>query len=255
MELDNTFIREVEIELGPSGKNTTLSILQLEEGECGCVLWDAGIVLLKYLITTKGRKHVMGKHVIELGAGTGAVGLAAKTVGAEMVLLTDLQKYIPLLVENIRQNIKCNLTAVDSAVNHISQKYKEILDAKIFSFEKGSVGAMTLEWGNQKDMAKTVNYLAQFAPTPVCILVADCVYYEDGVKLLVDTIVHLFKSLSEVEILCSFEHRETGNKKELLEMFLNLLKNLHNLVITYIPICEMHEVYRSNDISIIRISQ
>lgn len=56
-------------------------------GDVGCVVWDAAIVLAKYLETKTfydmsiGVNVWCGRTVVELGAGTGVVGLMAATLG------------------------------------------------------------------------------------------------------------------------------------------------------------------------------
>ena len=73
----STFEREIEC------KNGILRIKQTEVGDESCVVWDAALVLAKYL-QTDGYclKHSLkDKRVIELGAGTGIVGLVAACCG------------------------------------------------------------------------------------------------------------------------------------------------------------------------------
>lgn len=76
--LQNTFVREVE-----TNKGEILKIHQLEVGDVGCVVWDAALVLSKYLETPdfKNGELLKGKEILELGAGTGCVGLVAANMG------------------------------------------------------------------------------------------------------------------------------------------------------------------------------
>ena len=53
----------------------------------GDVVWPAGLAFSRLLVHCPS--FVQGKRVLELGAGLGAVGLAAATAGAASVLLTD----------------------------------------------------------------------------------------------------------------------------------------------------------------------
>ncbi|XP_022251808.1 protein-lysine methyltransferase METTL21D-like [Limulus polyphemus] len=136
--LQRTFTREIEIE----SENITLKIHQCEVGDVGCVVWDSGLVLAKYLeykhCFLKG--HWKNKYVIELGAGTGLVGLTAACLGAS-VLLTDLPALLPLLELNLTEN---------------GDKLQ------------GNTEARILKWG--QDVSAFVK--------PDIILVADCIYYQ-----------------------------------------------------------------------------
>lgn len=86
-----------------------MKLKQCYIGDVGCVVWDAAIVLAKYLETkhfydsSKGVNAWAGRRVLELGAGTGAVGLMAATLGAQ-VTVTDLQELQKLLKVNIHEN-------------------------------------------------------------------------------------------------------------------------------------------------------
>jgi predicted nicotinamide N-methyase len=82
LNLGNTFDRKIE------GNYGTLVIKQAEVGDVGCVVWDAAIVLEKYLETEGflSKHNLKGKRVIELGAGTGLVGLVASVLGYDYLL-------------------------------------------------------------------------------------------------------------------------------------------------------------------------
>lgn len=74
---DRTFEREIECQDG------ILRIKQAEVGDESCVVWDAALVLAKYLQLRHDccKERLENKRVIELGAGTGVVGLIAASCG------------------------------------------------------------------------------------------------------------------------------------------------------------------------------
>ena len=78
-ESDNTFCRDLELE----SCNVTLSFIQKNLGEVNCVVWDAAIVLSKYLdiCTIKNKGWLKNKKVLELGSGLGCVGITAACLG------------------------------------------------------------------------------------------------------------------------------------------------------------------------------
>ena len=55
----------------------------------GCRLWSSSYALVEYLASEDTHACVRGKHVLELGAGIGAGGLAAAALGAASVCVTD----------------------------------------------------------------------------------------------------------------------------------------------------------------------
>lgn len=106
-------IDRVSRELDINGRQLVIDEHTEMENEAGAVVWDAALVLLQYFCTgtaavtcTSGSppldvlvfalsaqrnsfavpKLVKGKRIIELGAGTGVVGLAAAMLGAEVVI-------------------------------------------------------------------------------------------------------------------------------------------------------------------------
>ncbi|KAJ8600267.1 hypothetical protein CTAYLR_000625 [Chrysophaeum taylorii] len=71
--------------------------LAYRENGTGSTVWDAAIVLAKYVDTLDLR----GLRVVELGSGTGLVGLVAAAGGAR-VLLTDLPECLDFLRANAK---------------------------------------------------------------------------------------------------------------------------------------------------------
>ncbi|XP_016340115.1 protein-lysine methyltransferase METTL21D-like, partial [Sinocyclocheilus anshuiensis] len=101
---EDYFVREIE-----KNDGSVLRMYQCSKGDVGCVVWDAAIVLSKYLETEQfccvqsGVSTWSSKNIVELGAGTGLVSLVAATLGAN-VTVTDLEDLQLLLQLNIRKN-------------------------------------------------------------------------------------------------------------------------------------------------------
>jgi predicted nicotinamide N-methyase len=67
-------------------------------GELGTRVWDACPVLGRWMELHS--EQLRGRHVLELGSGTGLAGLVAAAVGARVVL-SDQEPLMPLLRHNI----------------------------------------------------------------------------------------------------------------------------------------------------------
>lgn len=74
-----TFIRKLHIDAA----DKVLHLHQYIEGNVNCVVWDAAIVLAKYLeeLYKKDKSTFREKNILELGAGLGCVGLTAACFG------------------------------------------------------------------------------------------------------------------------------------------------------------------------------
>lgn len=72
----------------------------------GSSVWDSSVALMAYMENLKhfppGYWH--GKHVLELGAGAGIVGILTGLQGASRVVLTDLACLLPFMSANIALN-------------------------------------------------------------------------------------------------------------------------------------------------------
>lgn len=75
------FVREYELNDGQ-----ILKINQNETGDVGCVVWDAAIVLSKYMETDSFKKVLTlnGSNILEIGAGTGLCGIVSACFGYEI---------------------------------------------------------------------------------------------------------------------------------------------------------------------------
>ncbi|NWH69107.1 MT21D methyltransferase, partial [Geococcyx californianus] len=89
-------VRELELRAGPA-----LRLEQRWAGGEGSVVWDAALVLAKFL--ESGARPLARRRVLELGAGTGAAGIVAAALGAN-VTVTDLEELQELLAANIERN-------------------------------------------------------------------------------------------------------------------------------------------------------
>ncbi|KAL1518682.1 hypothetical protein AB1Y20_002969 [Prymnesium parvum] len=84
----------------------------------GSTVWDAGVVLAAYVYRTYGRMGGGRRLCLDLGAGTGVVGLAAAASGAfGHVVLTDMPSVLPLT----RSNVEANAEAVRPARVSVAQ--------------------------------------------------------------------------------------------------------------------------------------
>uniref|UniRef100_A0A8D0GQI3 EEF1A lysine methyltransferase 3 n=1 Tax=Sphenodon punctatus TaxID=8508 RepID=A0A8D0GQI3_SPHPU len=116
-------------------------------------VWEAALTLCEYFEAQK--MNFGGKKVIELGAGTGIVGILAALLGGD-VTITDL----PLALKQIEENVHNNLPE-----EHLTR-----------------TRVCTLSWGiDQKDFP--IDY--------DIILGADIVYAKDTYPLLIRTLRYL----------------------------------------------------------------
>ncbi|XP_007886402.1 protein-lysine methyltransferase METTL21D isoform X2 [Callorhinchus milii] len=207
------FVRPLERRGGPE-----LRIHQRVAGGVGSVVWDAALVLGRYLESGAflggGRSRLAGKQVLELGSGTGAVGLMAAAQGAH-VTVTDLEELQDLLNMNINEN------------RHLVS---------------GSIQAKVLKWGE---------IVHDILPDPDYILVADCIYYEQSLEPLLKTMKEL--SGDKTVIICCYEKRTMGNNPKIEQCFFELLQC--DFMIEEIPLDMHDEEYRSEDIHILHIQR
>ncbi|EXJ77470.1 hypothetical protein A1O3_09696 [Capronia epimyces CBS 606.96] len=131
----------------------------LQEG-CGGQLWPAGMVLARYMLTYHKVRSLLGKSIIEIGAGGGLVGLAV-ALGCQVdtkIWITDQLPMLALMEKNI-------------ALNNL----------------EGRVGAEIYDWGTPPPST----ILHSGTEHPDILLAADCVYFEPAFPLLLQTLEDL----------------------------------------------------------------
>ncbi|TDH72066.1 uncharacterized protein CCR75_008788 [Bremia lactucae] len=139
----------------------------------GTLLWDAAVHLTKRFLVDY--HHVLidpnnDLRILELGAGIGVPGMAARVAGAKHVVLTEQDELLRLLHVNLSTNRKVlNLCG--------GEKSKSI----------DGIVARPLSWG----IKQTNKYLAQYADEKVdVVLSCDCIYeplYGDSWRALAQT--------------------------------------------------------------------
>ncbi|MBN3318617.1 MT21A methyltransferase, partial [Atractosteus spatula] len=133
------------------------------------VVWDAAVVLCMYL--ELGEVELRGKKAIELGAGTGLVGIVATLLGAR-VTLTDREPALDFLRANVRANLPAEL--------------------------RGAAEVSELAWGEALHRYAAGGY--------DLVLGADIVYLEETFPALLATLEHLSSERAVVLLACRLRY-------------------------------------------------
>ena len=124
----------------------------------GLKTWTSSLLLARRLNSLRTYVPSSGVRVLELGAGTGLVGIATACIWRTHVTLTDLPEIVPNLQYNIDHN------------RNLAQQFG------------GTISVMSLDWSDASD-----------APTSSCqqypvILAADPLYSSAHPRLLTETV-------------------------------------------------------------------
>ena len=124
----------------------------------GLKTWVSSLLLSKRLPALRRYVPAGKPKLLELGAGTGLVGISAACLWPAKVVLTDL----PEIVSNLEQNLEMN----QELITHM----------------RGSAAARALDWSDQLDAPATADDKFQV------IIAADPIYSPDHPRILVDAI-------------------------------------------------------------------
>ncbi|XP_055967520.1 protein N-lysine methyltransferase METTL21A isoform X1 [Sorex fumeus] len=144
------------------------------------VVWDAAVVLATYLET--GAVELQGRSAVELGAGTGLVGIVAALLGAH-VTITDRKVALEFLKSNVQANLPLPIQA------------------------RAIVKELT--WGQN---------LGSFPPGEFdLILGADIIYLEETFADLLQTLEHLCSQHSVILLACRIRYERDNSFLAMLE--------------------------------------
>lgn len=218
--MEKYFSREFQL----TSNDVNLEILQHTVGDVGCVVWDAALVLGAYLdhMNQTGQIPVKNRRILELGSGTGFVGLVAAALGGDC-LMTDLPEMVPLIKRNLFKNIP---------------------------LLQGAGSAKAFEWGS--DMSGLVSHTDKGFDI---VLAADCIYYKESLNAFIKTIEDLSSHSNEgtkTEIFISYEDRESEEKKTLIADFFERIKK--SCCVSKVPYEHYRNDFRCEDIHIFKIT-
>lgn len=206
---------QTHFEFASCGKTTRVGLEYLRHGT-GSSVWDSAVVLMSYFENQRvfPLGFWQGKRVLELGSGTGILGIHAAKLGAARVVLSDLGEIVASLERNIALN------AAD--------------------FPPGTeVCAVSLPWGTPMDGIG--------APFDV-VLCADCIlpYAAHTMALLCDTFVRLCDANPDTHILMAYEERFDASP------FFASLASLGFERVAALP-ADLHPVYQAEQVHVLHI--
>lgn len=143
---------------------------EFSDAEEGSVIWDASRSFLAYAIASGCAD---GQRILEIGSGSGAVGLALDRLGAESVVITDKVSQLPLMRRNVERN-------------------------------QAKVGVMPLSWGHDwKQESPTLAARGAWDLLVCC----DCVYPSVSPEPLVQVLTELMQLNPSATLLLAAEYR------------------------------------------------
>ena len=201
---------------------TTLIHIKQEDPEqdIGSCVWTAAIMLAKYIEHHHGAKGLVDRECIELGSGTGLVGLVAASLGGS-VTLTDLDHVVPRL----RQNIALNTQPIEGDNEWHG------------TAAGGRVRACELTWGKEGAL--------EAFPGPYRLVVAcEVIYEKQHTAILLETLRGLVSA--ETELLFAFDTRGRVGIKPFLEAA------EAEFVLNEVPDEDLHPQFRFAKIKLLR---
>lgn len=178
---ENGTFHYMEFELDNIPKITLRGKSKISEST-GLTLWTCSQVLFGYL-----EEHpdlVMGKHVLEVGAGLGLCSIAAHHLGAKSVMATDGDVDV---LENLRYNIDFNSGASVAAGEPAAHVDATSSESKSEDAPKEAIQCPQLVWGE-----KPKEFEHEY-DKPDVIIGTDVLYFEKCLEPIWQTVDALLK--------------------------------------------------------------
>ncbi|KAF9432934.1 Methyltransferase-like protein 21D [Entomortierella beljakovae] len=245
-EFNDYSIEPLEIDEDPSG---------LLRGGVGSTIWDAAIVLGKYLERTNilglatSSESTSPINILELGSGTGIVGLAAARLLSKntcrhgsKVVLTDKENVVPLLQRNLEKNssdgvelesrvldweavsgIKSKASPSSTATSEADQSLETEPSASTTSPINTTTSSTTTTTETTTTTKATTTTTTTTTTTSFqdllsvewdAIILSDCIWVPGLYHPLIGTINALVKPGSKTQLILSFEKRNFSEEME-----------------------------------------
>ncbi|KAF9960408.1 Methyltransferase-like protein 21D [Mortierella alpina] len=224
-EFNDYSVPALEVDEDPSG--------QLRGG-VGSTIWDAAIVLAKYLercelLTLAAAPSSRSFNILELGAGTGIVGLAAARILSSRgvkasIVLTDKENCMPLLQRNIEKNPSSDIDVKAQMLDwEILSGIKAIVPTPDTSSDCSStVATLTVaaETGSEEKSARASSTTASDLTNKEwdLIILSDCIWVPALYPSLISTLNKLVQPSHKTQLLIAFEKRNFSEEMEFFAM-------------------------------------
>lgn len=170
----------------------TLHEPALTSDNLGLKTWASSYLLARRICTLRAELPSLppGASILELGAGTGLVGLAAAAAFQTHVILTDL----PDIVPNLERNARANTAALST--------YNAKTDVAV------------LDWSQPGDFSVDGIHNGEKHSFPL-ILAADPIYSSDHPRLLVQAVEHHLSRGRDARVVVELPLRDAyGNERD-----------------------------------------
>ncbi|KAI1642965.1 putative methyltransferase-domain-containing protein [Daldinia loculata] len=187
----------------------------------GLKTWGSSYLLAQSLggIAKESLSHILNLgrsneslDVLELGSGTGLLGMAAAAIWQTNVVLTDLPTIVPNLAYNMERN-RCTIETLG-----------------------GKVDSGVLTWGSEDGNTERFNSKNQFK----IVLAADALYDDDHPELLSSAIVAHLAQDKDARAIVMVPQRDLTTKK-LAAKFLSIM------IVSGLSVLEQHTLVGQDD--------